>query len=358
MKIHNFSSGPSILPDYVLRKASEAVVNFNDSGLSLLEISHRTDSFIQILEEARELVIELLGLKNKGYKALFLQGGASLEFVRVAYNLMNNHKKAGYIDTGRWAANAMNEARFFGEVVTVASSKDKDYAFIPKNYSVPSNLDYLHLTSNNTIYGTQFQNFPKLDIPLVCDMSSDIFSRVLDFEKFDLIYACAQKNVGTSGVNLIVIKEELLNRTSTVLPNIMNYKMHIEKESMYNTPAVFSIYVSYLTLQWIKQQGGISAMEERSKARSELIYNEIDRNSMFYGTAAKEDRSLMNAVFFLHNQKLSDYFDSLCKEAGISGLKGHRTVGGYRASMYNALPLESVSILVEVMRKFQEIYND
>ena len=353
MKMHNFSAGPSILPPEVLQKASEAVLNFNNSGLSLIEISHRDPSFVEIMNSARDLALELLNLQGKGYSALFLQGGASLEFVRVANNLLKVNGKAGYINTGTWANNAKNEASFLGNVVEIASSKDKNYTYIPKDIIIPNDLDYLHITSNNTIYGTQFKEFPNVDIPLVCDMSSDIFSRNLDFSKFDLIYACAQKNAGTSGVNLIVVKNELLDKTNRSIPNIMNYKKHIEKESMYNTPSVFSVYVSYLTMKWLKDLGGIAAAERRNLAKANLMYSEIDRNSLFYGTAAVEDRSVMNATFFLKDESMTTAFDELCLQEGIYGLKGHRTAGGYRASMYNALPMTSVQKLVKVMQGFE-----
>ncbi len=356
MKKHNFSAGPSILPDEVLQQASQAVLNFNGSGLSLIEISHRDPAFVTVINEARNLALELLDLKDKGYVALFLQGGASMEFVRVAYNLLKVDGRAGYVDTGTWANNALNEASFFGEVVKVASSKDKQYCYIPKNIVVQNNLDYLHITSNNTIYGTQFKTFPNIEMPLVCDMSSDIFSRSLDFSQFDLIYACAQKNAGTSGVNLIVVKEEILNRTNRIIPNIMNYKKHIQKESMYNTPSVFSVYVSYLTMKWLKNLGGIAAVERKNRANANLIYSEIDRNSLFYGTAALEDRSVMNAVFFLKDESLTTAFDEYCTQNGIYGLKGHRTVGGYRASMYNAMPVTSVQHLVQTMQAFENTF--
>lgn len=353
MKMHNFSAGPSILPPEVLQKASEAVLNFNNSGLSLIEISHRDPSFVEIMNSARDLALELLNLQGKGYSALFLQGGASLEFVRVANNLLKVNGKAGYINTGTWANNAQNEASFLGNVVEIASSKDKNYTYIPKDIIIPNDLDYLHITSNNTIYGTQFKDFPETNVPLACDMSSDIFSRNLDFSKFDLIYACAQKNAGTSGVNLIVVKNELLDKTNRSIPNIMNYKKHIEKESMYNTPSVFSVYVSYLTMKWLKDLGGIAAAERRNLAKANLMYSEIDRNSLFYGTAAIEDRSVMNATFFLKDESMTTAFDELCLQEGIYGLKGHRTAGGYRASMYNALPMTSVQKLVKVMQGFE-----
>lgn len=357
MKKHNFSAGPSILPTEVLKKASQAVLDFNGMGLSLIEISHRSPEFVEIIETARSLVLELLDLKDKGYSVLFLQGGASMEFVRVTYNLLSVNGKAGYVNTGTWANNAQNEASFLGKIIEIASSKDQNYSYIPKNFSIPVNLDYLHVTSNNTIYGTQFKNFPETDIPLICDMSSDIFSRVLDFSKFDLIYAGAQKNIGTSGVSLIVVKEHILGKTGRSFPNILNYQKHIEKESMYNTPAVFSIYTCYLTLKWLKDLGGIQTIERRNIAKANLLYSEIDRNSLFKGTAAIEDRSLMNVTFTLKDLRLEKVFDEFWQNENISGLKGHRTVGGYRASIYNAMPMESVQYLVTVMQHFEAQYR-
>lgn len=357
MKKHNFSAGPSILPAEVLEKASQAVLDFNGMGLSLIEISHRSPEFVEILETAKSLVLELLDLNDKGYSVLFLQGGASMEFVRIAYNLLSLNGKAGYVNTGTWANNAQNEAVFLGEIAEIASSKDQDYSYIPKDFSIPADLDYLHLTSNNTIYGTQFKNFPKTDIPLVCDMSSDVFSRNLDFSQFSLIYAGAQKNIGTSGTSLIVVKDEILGKTGRTFPNILNYQRHIEKESMYNTPAVFSIYTCYLTLKWLKDLGGIKAIERKNNAKANLLYSEIDRNSLFTGKAKIEDRSLMNATFVLNDLNLESKFDEFWQNENISGLKGHRTVGGYRASIYNAMPLESVLHLVSVMQHFEQQYR-
>lgn len=354
MKKHNFSAGPSILPAEVIAQASQAVLNFNDTGLSLIEISHRSPEFVEVINTARALVLELLGLENKGYTALFLQGGASMEFVRVAYNLLSTNGKAGYVNTGRWADNAQNEASFFGQITEIASSKDKNYNYIPKDFQIPSDIDYLHLTSNNTIYGTQFQSFPKTNIPLVCDMSSDIFSRVLDFKQFDLIYAGAQKNIGAAGTNLIVVKNDILGKINRKIPNIMNYQKHIERESMYNTPSVFAVYTCYLTLKWLKDLGGVAAIERRNIAKANLLYSEIDRNHLFRGTAVKEDRSLMNATFVLNNAKLQEEFDDFWQKEQISGITGHRSVGGYRASIYNAMPMESVQVLVDVLRHFEE----
>lgn len=344
---HNFSAGPCILPKEVMKKASEAIIDFNGLGLSLIEISHRSKDFVDVMENARSLVLDLLGLQNKGYQALFLQGGASMEFLMVAYNLLE--KKAGYVNTGTWSSKAIKEARIFGEITEVASSKDNNFNYIPKNYSIPSGLDYLHLTSNNTIFGTQLHNFPKVDCPLICDMSSDIFSRQLDFSKFDIIYAGAQKNMGPAGTTLVVVKEDILGKVSREIPSMLDYRVHISKDSMFNTPPVFAVYVSMLTLQWLKDMGGIEAIEEINNKKAQLLYSEIELNPLFKGFAAKEDRSKMNATFNLTDDKLKERFDVAWKAAGINGLNGHRSVGGYRASMYNALSMESVGILVDVM---------
>ena len=353
MKKHNFSAGPCILPQSVLQKSAEAVLNFNGSNLSLIEISHRSKDFVEVMDNARDLALEHLGLQNKGYKALFLQGGASFQFLMAAYNLLE--KKAAYLNTGTWSNNAIKEAKFLGEVVEVASSKSENFNFIPKNYNIPSDVDYFHCTSNNTIFGTQMQEFPETDVPMVCDMSSDIFSRQLDFSKFSLIYAGAQKNMGPAGTTLVVIKEDILGKVSRTIPSMLNYKVHIEKESMFNTPAVFPVYVSMLTLQWLKDLGGVSVIEKVNNQKAELLYSEIDRNPLFQGfVAQKEDRSKMNATFNLKNDNLKETFDANLKQAGINGLNGHRSVGGYRASMYNALPLESVQVLVDVMQALEK----
>lgn len=353
MKKHNYSAGPCILPQEVFEKASQAILNFNNSGLSILEISHRSKDFVAVMEEARSLVLELLNLEGKGYQVLFLQGGASLEFLRVPYNLMKVEGKAAYLDTGTWANGAIKEAKSFGETVIVGSSKEENYNHIPKEYQIPSDANYFHCTSNNTIFGTQIKNFPKTNVPIVCDMSSDIFSRSLDFSKFDLIYAGAQKNIGPAGTTLIIVKEEILGKTNRNIPNILNYQQHITKESMYNTPPVFAVYTSLLTLQWLKKIGGISAIEKINETKANILYSEIDRNPLFTGVASKEDRSIMNATFVLKNPEHQELFDTMWKEAGISGINGHRSVGGYRASMYNALPIESVQVLVNVMKELE-----
>jgi phosphoserine aminotransferase len=354
MKKHNYSAGPCILPQEVFEKSAQAILNFNNSNLSLLEISHRSNDFVTVMEEARALALELLGLEGKGYQALFLQGGASMEFLRIPYNLMKAEGKAAYLDTGTWANNAIKEAQLFGETLVVGSSKNSNYNFIPKNYSIPTDASYFHCTSNNTIFGTQMKSFPDTNVPLVCDMSSDIFSRTLDFSKFDMIYAGAQKNMGPAGVALVVVKESVLGKSGRTIPSILDYVKHIKADSMYNTPAVFSVYASLLTLQWLKKMGGIAAIEKINEAKANLLYSEIDRNPLFTGTAAIEDRSNMNATFLLKDESHKEIFDNLWKAAGISGIEGHRSVGGYRASMYNALPLDSVQVLVDVMKEFEK----
>lgn len=351
MKKHNFSAGPCILPEEVLQKASEAVINFNDDNLSLLEISHRSKPFVDVIENARSLALELLGLQNKGYKALFLQGGASNQFLMTAYNLLN--KKAAYLNTGTWSSKAIKEAKLFGDLVEVASSEEKNFSYIPKGYEIPTDVDYFHCTSNNTIYGTQMKSFPETDVPLICDMSSDIFSRQLDFSKFDLIYAGAQKNMGPAGTTLVIIKEDILGKVERVIPSMLNYQTFIDRESMFNTPPVFAVYTSMLTLEWLKDLGGIEFIEKVNNQKAALLYNEIDRNPLFKGVAATEDRSHMNATFNLTDSKLKDKFDAMWTDAQINGLSGHRSVGGYRASMYNALPLYSVQALVDVMQELE-----
>ncbi len=352
MKKHNFSAGPSILPQEVFKKAAAAVLDYNNTGLSILEISHRSKDFIAVMEQAKSLSLELLGLENKGYQALFLQGGASTQFAMLAQNLLDS--KAAYLNTGTWSNNAIKEARFFGEVIEVASSKDKNYNYIPKNYKIPEDVDYFHCTSNNTIFGTQLKEFPQTKVPLVCDMSSDIFSRKIDYSQFSLIYAGAQKNMGPAGSTLVILKESILNKVSRAIPNIYNYKSHVDKESMYNTPAVFAVYVSMLTLQWLKDIGGIAVIEKQNNEKAALLYSEIDRNSLFEGFVSRdEDRSAMNATFNLTDETYKESFETLLKEAGISGLNGHRSVGGYRASMYNAMPIESLQLLVEIMQELE-----
>lgn len=353
MKKHNFSAGPCILPQSVLEKASASVLNFNGLDLSLVEISHRSKDFVAVMEKAQQLALEHLGLLDKGYRALFLQGGASLQFLMVAYNLLE--KKAAYLNTGTWSEKAIKEAKILGEVIEVATSKSEGFNFVPKNYPIPEDADYFHCTSNNTIYGTQLKDFPKTGIPMVCDMSSDIFSRQLDFSEFGLIYAGAQKNMGPAGTTLVVIREDILGKVSRTIPSMLSYKVHIDKDSMFNTPSVFSVYVSMLTLEWLKEQGGIQAIEKVNNPKAKLLYAEIDQNELFAAyVPQEEDRSTMNATFNLKNDNLKSTFDDLLKQAGINGLNGHRSVGGYRASMYNALPLESVQVLVDVMQTLEK----
>ena len=353
MKKHNFSAGPSILPRSVIEKASNGILNINDSNLSLIEISHRSKDFVEIMDRATFLALDLLNLNNKGYKALFLQGGASMQFLMTAYNLLEN--KAGYINTGAWSTKALKEAKNFGDAIEIATSKDANFNYIPKNYSVDPDLDYLHITTNNTIFGTQFHNIPETDTNLICDMSSDIFSRDIDFSKFSLIYAGAQKNMGPAGTTLVIVKEEILGKVSRTIPSMLDYKVHIDKDSMFNTPPVFAVYTSMLTLDWLTKNGGIKTIEEKNIEKSNLLYNAIDSSELFNGFANKEDRSLMNVTFNLNNQNHKELFDRLCLEANINGVNGHRSVGGYRASIYNALDISSVKVLIEVMNQLNKL---
>jgi len=355
MKKHNFSAGPCILPQDVIQKASEAIINFNNNNLSLIEISHRSNPFVEVMEKARHLVKELLEIPN-GYSILFLQGGASLEFLMVPLNLMKEKGgKAAYTNTGTWAKKSINEAKKLGEVIVVGDSSDKNYNYIPYGYTIPSDVDYFHCTSNNTIFGTQMKKFPTVPSLMVSDMSSDIFSRKIDIDKFDLIYAGAQKNIGPAGTTLVIVKDEILGKTGREIPTILDYNTHISKDSMFNTPPVFSVYVSMLTLQWIKDHGGIDWIENINNQKSKLLYSEIDRNPLFEGVAKKEDRSNMNVTFTLKDSNLEETFNQMWNGAGISGIKGHRSVGGYRASIYNAMPLESVQVLVDVMKNLENI---
>ena len=351
MKKHNFSAGPAILAPEVLNKASSAVVDLDGIGLSLIEISHRSKEFIAIMDEACQLALELSGLEGKGYKALFIQGGASMQFLMTAYNLLES--KAGYINTGTWSVKAIKEAKLLGEVIELASSKDQNFNYIPKNVAIKDNLDYVHITTNNTIFGTQFKFIPETSVPLVADMSSDIFSRTLDYSKFSLVYAGAQKNLGPAGTTLVLIKETLFDVVSRQIPSMLNYKIYAEKDSMFNTPPVFAVYATMLNMRWIKAQGGLISVGDKNSIKANMIYNEIDRNSKFKGFAAIEDRSEMNATFNLINEEEGIVFDSLWQSAGISGLKGHRSVGGYRASIYNALPLDSIELLIDCMQAFE-----
>jgi len=352
MKKHNFSAGPSILPKEVIEGAAKAVIELDNIGLSLIEISHRSKEFIAIMEESCQRALQVLNLENKGYKAMFLHGGASLQFLMAAYNLLEN--KAGYVNTGTWSTKAIKEAKLFGEVTELASSKEDNFNYIPKDYDIPSGLDYVHLTTNNTIFGTQFKEIPTTDAFLVADMSSDIFSREFDYSKFDLFYAGAQKNMGPSGITLVVVKESILGKVTRTIPSMMDYAVHAKADSMFNTPPVFPIYTALLNLRWIESNGGLKGVGANNAKKAALIYNEIDRNPLFNGFAAVEDRSEMNATFNLVDESHAAVFDKLWREAGINGLKGHRSVGGYRASIYNALPTESIEVLISCMKEFEK----
>lgn len=353
-KQHNFGAGPCILPQEVFEEASKAVLDFN--GLSILEVSHRSKDYVAVMEEARELVKKALNVP-KGYTVLYLQGGASLGFLIAALNMAGKNKKAAYINTGTWSTNAIKEAKNAGlEVEVIASSEDKGFSYIPNNYTIPNDVDFLHFTSNNTIAGTQFKNFPKTNIPLVCDMSSDIFSKAINVADFDLIYAGAQKNLGPAGATLYIVKEEILGKSSLAIPTYLDLKVHHEKDSMFNTPPVFSVYVAMLNLRHLLKNGGVEAIEKINEEKAALLYNEIDANPMFKSPIEVADRSNMNVAFLLTDESRKESFDKMWNEANIVGIKGHRSVGGYRASMYNALPLESVKVLVEVMKEFASVH--
>ncbi len=353
MSVHNFFAGPAILPQEVLKEASESAWRYQDHGLSILEMSHRSKPLTAIFEETEALIHELLNIPDD-YKVLFLTGGASSQFYMVPMNLLNENETAGYVDTGTWSTKAIKEAKLFGNVKVIASSEDKNFNYIPKNYEVPTDLKYLHITSNNTIYGTQMQSFADCPVRMVIDMSSDIFSRPFDITSFDLVYAGAQKNLGPAGVTLVIVKKDILEKVERKIPSMLNYMTHVKKDSTFNTPPVYPIYVSLLTLRWIKKMGGVKVMQERNQAKADLLYGEIDRNPMFYGTTAVEDRSKMNVCFLLHDESKAEAFEAAAKDAKCVGIKGHRSVGGYRASTYNALPIESVQVLVDVMQNFEK----
>ncbi|MCH2235710.1 MAG: 3-phosphoserine/phosphohydroxythreonine transaminase [Crocinitomicaceae bacterium] len=349
-KKHNFGAGPCILPQEVFKQAAEAVLDYN--GLSILEVSHRSADFVRDMEETRNLVKKALNVPE-GYTVLFLQGGASLGFLITAMNMCRDNKRAAYIDTGAWSTKAIKEGKNAGlEIDVVGSSEDKNFNYIPKNLNLNGSYDYLHFTSNNTIFGTQFKDFPAFDGPLVCDMSSDIFSRPINVADFDLIYAGAQKNLGPAGATLYIVKEELIGKSPLSIPTYLDLNTHFKKDSMFNTPPVFSVYTSMLNLKHLIANGGVDAIAAKNRAKADLLYGEIDTNPLFEGTAAKEDRSDMNVTFTLTNEALKDEFDQMWNDAGIVGLKGHRSVGGYRASMYNALEIDSVKVLTELMQEF------
>jgi phosphoserine aminotransferase len=350
-KIHNFSAGPAILPQSAIDASIEALKNFSGTGLSLIEVSHRSKEYEAVVEEACQLVRDILNLGDE-YAVLFLQGGASTQFDMIPMNLLDEGETAAYVNTGVWASRAIKEAKMFGNVNVLASSEDKNFNYIPKNYTIPTDVKYFHCTSNNTIYGTEMFEFPKTEVPLICDMSSDIFSRPFDANQFDMIYAGAQKNMGPAGTTLVIIKKDLVGKAKRKVPTMLDYKPHVENGSMYNTPSVFAIFVCMHTLRWIKEMG-LEAMEVRNKAKADLLYAEIDRNPLFEGTVVKEDRSRMNVNFVTTNKEHEAEFLKLCESKHLSGLKGHRSVGGLRASLYNALPIESVQVLVDTMKEFE-----
>lgn len=355
MKKHNFFAGPAILPDVVKRKTSESIIDFAGMGLSVMEISHRSPQWVECMDQAFNLVKELLDIPE-GYKVMFLTGGASSQFYMSAMNLLNEDEVAGYIDTGTWSAKAIKEAKLFGHVQEVGSSKEKNYTYIPKKLEL-ADSKYVHYTSNNTVFGTQFKSLPNVDVPLVADMSSDIFSKVIDVKKHNLIYCGAQKNMGPSGVTLVIVKESILGRVKRSIPTLLDYRTHISKGSMFNTPPVLPIYVSMLTMQWVKDNGGVQAMQLRNAAKAELLYGEIDNNDLFKGFVDTEDRSTMNACFGLVDESHKDRFMAMAESAGIVGITGHRSVGGFRASMYNAMDIESVQVLVNIMKEFTQKYG-
>ena len=355
MKKHNFYAGPSILSEYTIKNTAAAVENFAGTGLSLLEVSHRSKEFVAVSDEARALIKELLDVPA-GYEVVFLGGGASLQFCMVPFNLLN--KKASYLDTGTWASNAIKEAKFFGDVEVVASSKDSNYSYIPKNFTVSPDSEYFHFTTNNTIFGTEMRFDPEVGCPLVADMSSDIFSRPIDVSKYDIIYAGAQKNLAPAGVTLAIVREGALGKMDRAIPTMLDYRTHIKKESMFNTPPVLPIFAALQTLRWYKELGGVAALEKINLEKAAILYDEIDRNRLFKGTTAVEDRSIMNVCFVMNEeyQELEAEFNSFASAAGMVGIKGHRSVGGFRASIYNAMPKSSVEALVATMKEFEKLH--
>jgi len=352
---HNFYAGPSILSEYTIKNTAAAVENFAGSGLSLLEVSHRGKDFIAVNDEARALVKELLDVPAT-HEVIFVGGGASMQFCMAPYNLLN--RKAAYLDTGTWASKAIKEARFFGEVEVVASSKDKNYSYIPKVYTVPPDADYFHITTNNTIFGTELHAIPEVGVPLVSDMSSDIFSRPIDVSRFDAIYAGAQKNLAPAGVAVVIVRKDALGKVDRPIPSMLNYRIHVDNDSMYNTPPVLPIFAALQTLKWYKEQGGIPVLQQKNIEKAAILYDEIDKNRLFKGTAAVEDRSLMNVCFVMNDEykDLESIFNEYATSAGMVGIKGHRSVGGFRASIYNAMPKSSVAALVATMQAFERTF--
>ena len=354
--IHNFNAGPSILPKEVFKQAAQAVLNYNNTGLSILELGHRTSTFQAVMDEAQALLKELMHL-DADHEVLFLHGGASTQFMQVPMNLLDDKETAAYADTGVWGVKAIKEAKLFGKVEVVCTGKETNYTSIPKDFAVPNDAKYFHITTNNTIYGSQWQKIPATSNVMVADMSSDILSREMDFNSFGLIYAGAQKNIGAAGVNVVVVNKNILGKIKRPVPTIMDYRNHIKEGSMLNTPPVFAVYVCMLTLRWLKAQGGVKAIEKINNEKAALLYNEIDTNPLFKGTVAAEDRSKMNVCFVMNDPALEEPFLNFAKENGIVGIKGHRLVGGFRASLYNALPLSSVKVLVETMQAFNKKYQ-
>ena len=352
MQKHNFSAGPSILPRVAIEATAQAVLDFNGSGLSVMEVSHRGKDFEAVMNEAQALVRELLSVPD-GHSVLFLGGGASMQFCMVPFNLLE--KKAAYLNTGTWASKALKEAKGFGETIEVASSKDANFSYIPKNYNVPSDVDYFHITTNNTIFGTQLKDDPKVDVPLAADMSSDIFSRPVDVSRYGVIYAGAQKNLSCAGVALVIVKDDLLGKVSRYIPSMLDYRVHIKEGSLYNTPPVMPIFTAVQTMKWIKANGGVAGLQQLNQAKAAILYEEIDRNKLFKGTAAVEGRSLMNVCFVMADgyQDLEDEFLKFALSKGMVGIKGHRSVGGFRASIYNAMPVGSVQALADCMKEFE-----
>jgi phosphoserine aminotransferase len=354
MKKHNFYAGPSILPQFTLEKTIEGIKDFAGTGLSILEISHRSKEFVACMNDAIALIRELLEVPSSGYQVLFLGGGASMQFAMVPMNLMRS--KAAYLNTGEWSGKAIKEAKFFGEVVEAASSKDKNFSYLPKNYNVPEDADYFHITTNNTIYGTEIKHDIDSKVPLVADMSSDIFSRPVDVSKYAVIYGGAQKNLAPAGVAFVIVKEDVLGKVSRPIPSMLDYRVHIKAESMFNTPPVFAVFAAQQTLRWLKDQGGVKAIQKKNVEKANLLYNEIDRNKLFVPTIKDtEDRSLMNICFVMKEEykELEPAFSDFAKSKGVVGIAGHRSVGGFRASTYNALPKESVQVLVDAMKEFE-----
>ncbi len=356
MKKYNFNAGPSILPKYTLENSAKATLELENTGLSILEISHRSKDFQKIVDDSVALVKEVLNVPQE-YSVLFLGGGASMQFAMVPFNLLGENQTAAYLETGAWAKKAIKEAKLFGNVNVVASSSDKNFTYIPKNFTVPDDSAYFHITTNNTIYGSEIKEDYKVNVPMVADMSSNIFSKPIDVSKYSLIYAGAQKNLGPAGVTLVIIKPDILGKIERKIPSMLDYKIHIKNNSLYNTPPVFAIYASYLTLQWLKNSGGVAAIDKCNEAKAKLLYDEIDRNSIFNGTVEKGSRSRMNVCFLANTPENEAEFTKFAAERGMVGIKGHRDVGGFRASLYNAMPIEGVQALVDTMKEFEKSHS-